>query len=126
MSMRVPFAASSVAAARRELKRWMVQHGAPRDRVEDARIVISEMVGNAVRHAQALPDGNILITWCLGDQGLELSVTDGGSSTRPMKVNASSSALTGRGMSIVDTLAASWWTEHTRSRSTVHALLAMA
>ena len=124
--MRVPFAASSVGLARQELKRWMVQHGAPRDRVEDARIVVSEMVGNAVRHAQALPDGNILITWCLGHQGLELSVTDGGSSTRPMKVNASSSALAGRGMSIVDTLAVSWWTENTRSRSTVHALLAMS
>ena len=121
--MRVPFAASSVAVARQRLKDWLAERGSPREIVDDARLVISELVGNCVRHAQPLPDGTILISWCLERRGLQLSVTDGGSGTRPRKVHAGSSALAGRGMAIVDTIALTWWSEKTQSRSTVHAIL---
>jgi hypothetical protein len=38
-------------------------------------------------------------------------------------VRATSSALAGRGMTIVEVLSRRWWTERTDSRSTVHALL---
>ena len=44
MTMRVPFAASSVATARQQLKKWMVENGGSRDQVEDGRVVISELV----------------------------------------------------------------------------------
>ncbi len=126
VSVRVPFAASSVALTRRQLKSWLSEQGFPRERIEDARVVVSELVGNSVRHAEPLPDGTILVSWVADDSGLRLSVTDGGSAGRPMRVNASSSALGGRGMSIVDMLAVSWWAEQNRSRSTVHAVLEMA
>jgi anti-sigma regulatory factor (Ser/Thr protein kinase) len=125
VTLRVPFAASSVAVARRQLKNWMGEQGSSREEIEDARVVISELVGNSVRHAQPLHDGQILVTWLLKSRGLEVSVTDGGSPTRPHKVNAGSSALAGRGMAIVEALALSWWTENSRSRSTVHAILAI-
>ena len=85
--------------------------------------MISELVANSVRHAQPLPDGQIHVSWTLEDRGLQLSVTDGGSGTRPRNVHAPSSALAGRGMAIVEMLAQDWWTERTGSRSTVHALL---
>jgi serine/threonine-protein kinase RsbW len=124
VSLRVPFSASSVSVARQRPRTWMGEAGSSREQVEDARVVISELVANSVRHAQPLPDGNILITWSVEPRGLQLSVTDGGGGTRPRKLHAPSSALAGRGMSIVDTLSLTWWSEKTRSRSTVHAVLA--
>ena len=125
VTLRVPFAASSVSVARQKLKTWLVEAGIRGDVVEDARVVISELVANSVRHAQPLPDGDILVSWKMAAQGLQISVTDGGSGTRPRKVNAPSSALAGRGMAIVETLAETWWSDKTRSRSTVHAVLAV-
>lgn len=123
--LRVPFAASSVSVARSKLRTWMLESGIRGDVVEDARLVLSELVANSVRHAHPLPDGDILVSWKLGNQGLQISVTDGGAGTRPHKVNAPASALAGRGMAIVETLAVAWWSDKTRSRSTVHAVLAV-
>jgi serine/threonine-protein kinase RsbW len=121
--VRVPFAASSVASARQQLKTWMREQGFNRDTIEDGRVVISELVGNSVRHAEPLSDGTILITWCRDGQGIRLSVTDGGSTSKPRTVKAPASALSGRGMAIVEALAADWWSEQNRNRSTIHALL---
>jgi anti-sigma regulatory factor (Ser/Thr protein kinase) len=126
VTMRVPFAASSVATARQQLKKWMVENGGSRDQVEDGRVVISELVANSIRHAEPLSDGTLLITWVYERRGVRLSVTDGGSPTRPRKLNAPSSALAGRGMAIVESLCLSWWAEQNRSQSTVHAVLAMS
>ncbi len=123
VTVRVPFAASSVASARRELKLWMQDEGFSRETIEDGRVVISELVGNSVRHARALSDGTILITWCRDRGGIRLSVTDGGSASRPHAVHAPASALSGRGMSIVEALAADWWSERSRSRCTIHAVI---
>jgi serine/threonine-protein kinase RsbW len=124
MTVRVPFAASSVALARQQLKTWMKAEGCGREAIDDGRIVISELVGNSVRHATPLADGTILITWGPDRRGIRISVTDGGSSSRPRTLNAPASALSGRGMAIVEALVQEWWSEHTRTRSTIHALLA--
>ena len=124
MTVRVPFAASSVAVARQKLKTWMREQGVRRETIEDGRIVISELVANSVRHAQPLPDGTILVSWSRDRKGIHISVSDGGSSSRPRTVRASASALSGRGMAIVEALATDWWLEQTRSRSTIHAVLA--
>jgi anti-sigma regulatory factor (Ser/Thr protein kinase) len=118
------FAASSVAVARQKLRTWMREQGVPRETIEDGRIVISELVANSVRHAQPLSDGTILITWGRDRKGIHLSVSDGGSSSRPRTVRASASAVSGRGMAIVEALAMDWWVEQTGSRSTIHAVLA--
>lgn len=123
ITLRLPSTPSSVSVARHGLKSWLVDLGGSPESIEDARVVISELVGNSVRHAQPLSDGSILVTWTRDDDGVMLSVTDGGSTTRPRNVQAPSSALAGRGMAIVEMLARSWWTERTSSRSTVHALL---
>jgi anti-sigma regulatory factor (Ser/Thr protein kinase) len=121
--MRLPFSASSVSVARHNLKTWLSEHGGNQESIEDARVVISELVANSVRHAQPLSDGSILVTWTLDDDGVQVSVTDGGSGTRPRNMHAPSSALAGRGMSIVEILSKRWWTERSGARSTVHALL---
>ena len=123
ITMRLPFAPASVSVARQRLKTWMCENGGTGEVVEDARVIISELVANSIRHASPLADGQIHVSWVLEPRGIDLSVTDGGSSTRPRKVNAPSSALAGRGMAIVETLAQEWWSERTGSRTTVHALL---
>lgn len=119
----LPFSANSVAVARHRLQAWMLERGDAPELVEDARVVVSELVANAVRHASPLPDGTILVEWGLGSEGVELTVTDGGGTTRPHNVQAASSALHGRGMAIVEVLARRWWAEVSTSRSTVHAVL---
>lgn len=123
MTMRLPFTPSSASVARARLRRWMSDIGGSGESIEDARVVISELVGNSVRHARPLADGSVLVTWTLDDGTVRVSVTDGGGGTRPRNVHAPSSALAGRGMAIVDVLAEDWWTERTDSRSTVHATL---
>lgn len=123
VSMRVPFAASSVSLVRQDLRNWMKERNSSAERIDDARVVISELVANAVRHARPLADGSIVVSWALDDGGIQISVTDGGSATAPHTVDAPVSATSGRGMSIVQTLVSDWWLEHGPSRSTVHTRL---
>jgi len=123
MDLRVPFAASSVRVARQRLRGWLAAQHISAQHIEEARVVLSELVGNAVRHARPLADGTLLIAWGLDGGALRLSVTDGGGAGRPHAVHASPSAVSGRGMMIVDSLAQSWWVDQSGRRTTVHALL---
>jgi anti-sigma regulatory factor (Ser/Thr protein kinase) len=123
ITMRLPFSASSVSVARHNLKTWLADNGRDQESIEDARVIISELVANSVRHAQPLSDGSILVSWTVDEDGVQVSVTDGGSGTRPRNMHAPSSALAGRGMSIVEILSKRWWTERSGARSTVFALL---
>ncbi|CAN5230191.1 hypothetical protein BH18ACT9_BH18ACT9_15980 [soil metagenome] len=123
VTLRVPFAASSVSLARQQLKAWLDEDGTPNHLVDDARIVISELVGNSVRHAQPLPEGDLMVAWQVEPRGLVVSVTDGGSGTRPRTVHAPTHALAGRGMAIVEKLAVTWWADKKQTRSTVHAII---
>ncbi|MEP7089846.1 MAG: ATP-binding protein, partial [Nocardioidaceae bacterium] len=86
----LPFSASSVPVARQRLKGWMSDLGGSGESVDDARLVISELVANAVRHARPLADGRILVSWTLEGDAIEVSVTDGGSGSRPRAVHAPS------------------------------------
>jgi len=123
MTLRLPFAAASVSVARQRLQDWMRDAGAAREAVEDARVVVSELVANSVRHAGPLSDGTIHVSWAASSGGIDVAVTDGGSRTRARHVQAPTSALAGRGMAIIEALAHEWWTELGECRSTVHALL---
>jgi len=121
VTMRLPFAGSSVAVARRRLRDWMVENHCSTEAIEDARVIISELVANAVRHAQPLSEGYVLVAWGMADSAVELAVTDGGGPTVPRKVNAPSTATAGRGMAIVETLADDWWLDQGPERKTVYA-----
>ena len=73
-----------------------------------------------------LDDGTVVVAWAADADGLDISVTDGGARTTPERVDAGVSDLSGRGLSIVETLATRWWVETSRSSTTVHALLALS
>jgi len=125
VAVRLPFADTSASLARVQLREWMVSQGSSGDHVDDARLIISELVANAIRHAQPLPDGNLGISWRLDPRGVQVAVTDGGAATQPRRVHAPASARAGRGLALVEELSISWWAERTRSRSTVYAVLSM-
>ena len=120
VTLRVPFAASSVSVARQKLKTWLVDSGVRREVVDDARVVISELVGNSVRHAAPLPINEIAVTWGVDGGDLVISVSDGGGGTAPHPVAAPESAISGRGLSIVAALVDRWWVESNPGQTTVH------
>jgi serine/threonine-protein kinase RsbW len=126
MALDLPFIAESAGVARQQLVAWMHSLGAGDETSEDARLLVSELVGNSVRHARPLADGTMRVSWKSRDHSIDIAVTDGGALTTPERVEAGISDLAGRGLSIVETLSARWWVESTRSRTTVHALLALA
>lgn len=126
VQLRVPFAASSASIARQRLREWMAEQDSAPDRIDVARVVVSELVANSIRHARPLADGNIALAWCTRGHQLVVSVTDGGAPTVPRTVSASPTAMAGRGMAIVDALAERWWAEQNRSTATVHACLSVA
>lgn len=126
VNLRVPFQAPSASTVRSRLKNWLSEHGYAGDCIDDARIVVSELVGNSVRHAHPLPGNDLIVTWCLdGGRSLVISVSDGGSVTSPHTVNASMQAVSGRGLSIVEALADKWWIEEQRGRTTVHVRMSL-
>ncbi len=126
MALDLPFSAESASVARKQLVQWMLCLGAADETRDDARLVVSELVGNAIRHARPLADGTMHVTWTSLETGVDIAVTDGGALTTPERVEAGVSDLAGRGLSIVETLASRWWVESSRSRTTVHALVALA
>jgi two-component sensor histidine kinase len=84
-------------------------------------VVVSELVGNSVRHAVPLPVNDLVVAWAVDNGDLVISVTDGGSpTTSPHIVTAPGSAISGRGLSIVEALVERWWVEDGRGRTTVH------
>lgn len=124
VSFALPFTPASAREARRRLRQWLDALGADPDSSDDARLLISELVGNAVRHARPLADDSIEVAWTAEDSALALSVTDGGSEhSAPAVQEAAGVDVSGRGLAIVEALADRWWIETDEHRTTVHCLL---
>lgn len=121
VSLKVPFQAPSASLVRRELKDWLQHRGFTGETLEDARVVISELVGNSVRHAHPLPVNHLTVSWFMDDDDLVLSVSDGGSGTTPQQLDVSEGAVSGRGLWIVQALVEGWWVENQRGHTTVNA-----
>src|SRR5665647_1557789 len=84
-TLRVPWAMSSAVQARRTLVSELRALEVDETVIDEAEIVISELVANAIRHAQPLPDGTIRVNWTVRDGVVEVSVTDGGGPTTPSR-----------------------------------------
>jgi len=126
VALELPFAPESASVARQRLVEWMRRLDTCDKHRDDARLVVSELVANAVRHAHPLADGTMQVAWVAGATSLDIAVTDGGALSTPERRDAGVSDLAGRGLYIVETLASRWWVESTRSRTTVHAVLEFA
>jgi two-component sensor histidine kinase len=91
--------------------------------VDDAVLVLSELISNAIKHARPMASGKIAVSWDVGREVVRIAVTDGGSNTRPTPVHSSESALGGRGLSIVSAVAREWGVEDSVPGTTVWAVL---
>jgi anti-sigma regulatory factor (Ser/Thr protein kinase) len=120
VNLKVPFQAPSASLVRHELKDWLQERGFQGETLDDARVVVSELVGNSVRHAHPLPINHLTVSWFVDDDDLVISVSDGGAGTHPQPVDVGDGATSGRGLSIVEALVERWWVEDQRGRTTVH------
>jgi anti-sigma regulatory factor (Ser/Thr protein kinase) len=120
----VPFAPSSVAEARRVMATDLAGRDVPDFLVEDAMLVLSEILSNALKHAKPLPSGRVQVRWAPTPDGVEVEVTDGGAQTRPRATSATISATGGRGLSIVTDLSRDWGVRDEDGQTTVWALVA--
>lgn len=119
----MPHSPTSAGEVRHSLVADLRRLGVPREMVDDAALLVSELVGNAVRYARPLPGGIIHVSWSCDHRCLIVRVTDGGSVDAPHLRQAGPSDTRGRGLAIVDTLARVWGVENGHNGSTVWAEL---
>ena len=104
----LPATPASVAVARRRLAADLIAAGMFDTVIRDVALVISELLSNAIRHAQSLPGSRLQVTWNVAKESVEVAVSDGGSPTRPRQTKASLSSPGGRGLGIVEHLSRTW------------------
>jgi anti-sigma regulatory factor (Ser/Thr protein kinase) len=122
-TVRVPRSAASVAEVRKIVVRDLQSRDVAPEVVDEAEIVVSELVSNAVRHARALPDGTLRVHWKVKAGVVEVEVTDGGGDRTPRPAPRTIWAPSGRGLRIVRSLAHEWGVTEDRTGSTVWASL---
>ncbi len=136
-TMAVPHGPSGVRLARRRMREELLACGAPDTVVDDAILILSELLSNACRHARPLHEGStvthgaggshgasgpegapggaaadaatVRASWCRDTGGeVTIAVTDGGGPTRPLPAKPSVTARGGRGLAIITALARDW------------------
>ncbi|MFS0695877.1 ATP-binding protein [Streptomyces nitrosporeus] len=130
-SMAVPHGPAGVGQARHRMREQLRGNGVPDTVVDDAVLILSELLSNACRHGRPLDrradvgDGDVRAAWRVGTTGeLTVEVTDGGGPTRPVPAKPSVTARGGRGLNIISSLAEEWGVrDGTSGEVTVWALL---
>jgi anti-sigma regulatory factor (Ser/Thr protein kinase) len=121
----LPFAASSVGAARRRLVSDLIEADVYDPAVCDVALVISELLSNALRHAAPLPGSKIRVAWRIDTDSVQVSVSDGGGQTVPELGEPTQAATGGRGLRIVEKLSRCWGTSAGDEGTTVWAEVAV-
>jgi anti-sigma regulatory factor (Ser/Thr protein kinase) len=104
--MPLPAGLESTTAARRFAERTLVSWGIDGPRYETARLLVSELVANAMIHAATAAD----LVLDLSDDRLRVEVGDS-ASARPRVREPGHDDLSGRGMMIVEAMADRWGVE---------------
>lgn len=114
----LPHAPSSVTVARQRLYQDLLSRGVFESAIDDAALVLSELMSNALRHARPLPSGRVRVVWRVRGETIEVQVSDGGAPGVPLPRQAGPSSLGGRGLDIVDRLTEHWGVHHERRGTT--------
>ncbi len=110
-SVELPFALTSVPQARAIIAADLAAAGVVDPERTDVLLVVSELLGNSIRHARALPGDTVRVLWRTTLEEIEVAVADGGAQTRPRAERPPFAALSGRGLGIVDALTGTWGVE---------------
>ncbi|MCF3167958.1 ATP-binding protein [Streptomyces violaceoruber] len=113
--MAIPHGPAGVGQARHRMREQLRGNGVSDAVVDDAVLILSELLSNACRHGRPLGrhdeagDGDIRAAWRVDTAGaLTVEVTDGGGPTRPAPATPSVTARGGRGLNIISALAQEW------------------
>lgn len=98
---------TSAALVRAELTRELAGHAVAPSSVDEVVLVASELVGNAVRHTAPGDDGRLRVHWTVTARHVTVSVADA-SQDPPRRRDAEPTDPDGRGLAIVEALAAEW------------------
>lgn len=107
--MTLPATASSATAARSEVSRRLAQR-VPSGALEDVRLLITELITNALRHSNMRPGDEIGVKAVLTDGTVRIEVHDPGRDG-PVEVRKPGARGGGYGLFLVDKLTSRWGVE---------------
>ncbi|MFL6088788.1 MAG: ATP-binding protein [Aeromicrobium sp.] len=110
-TIRLPFALSTAGIARTKLAGFLTIQRVDSAVIDDALIVLGEMLANALCHGVPTSDDTIEITWAINGDLLELSVYDAGTGASLKPIDFDEDSLSGRGLSIINRVADRWWVD---------------
>jgi anti-sigma regulatory factor (Ser/Thr protein kinase) len=120
----LPHDVSAVADSRRRLAAYLKRYGVAENASDDAQLVLSELLSNAIRYAPPLPAGEVRAAWWIDRAGIHVEVTDGRGDTEPQRINDTHpESIGGRGLAIVDVLTTTWDVRTAATHRTVHAII---
>lgn len=113
ITVQLPFVREAARTARRMMGTYLRSAGVDQHLVDDASLVVSELMTNGIQHGLPSTSGQIEVSWRLLEDRLEITVLDQGeviSPVRPTQARADSDH--GRGLSMIEHLCSRWWVEH--------------
>jgi anti-sigma regulatory factor (Ser/Thr protein kinase) len=108
----LPCRPAAAAAARALLTRWLQDRGGAR-LLDDARLLVSELVTNSIRHACVPAGAALRVTATAYDAMIRVEVADTGTHGA-LRLHAPNAETGGRGLQLVDRLAVAWGVTHRR------------
>lgn len=120
---RIPWSPDASAEARRVVVADLEARDVPEAIIDEAELVLSELVANSLRHAGPLSDGTMRVHWKAKNDIVEIEVSDGGGQSVPAVRRAAPWAPSGRGLRIVRSLAHEWGVIEDRGIITVWAAI---
>lgn len=106
-TLRLPGRADSVMVARHSIASDLEREGVDDAVLFAAKLIVSELVGNAVRHSST---SEIAITWEISPEVVRIEICDE-LATLPRQANPVGLAQGGRGLLLVESVARRWGAE---------------
>jgi anti-sigma regulatory factor (Ser/Thr protein kinase) len=115
---------ASVSTVRRELALELDMWGVPSDVIDDATLVLSEILGNAIRHCAPVDREDLDVSWVVLGDVVCITVEDRCDRLPILRI-AAPDAPSGRGLAIVEALCREWGFDRTPRGKRVWARIAI-